>query len=265
MAGVGLGAILVPQIASALIRWTGWRGAHIGLGGLMFAVAFPAVALAVREPDASAESGRTLTTLGLRPGVAARDAASSAVFWRMAGVFFMVGGAINGAIAHIVPLLTDRGLSPAVATEVFGVMGRMTLIARPFVGLLLDRFFAPHVAVTFFLAPLAGLPLLVGGSGLSPAIGAALLGLALGTEIDLIAFLTSRYLGQRAFGEVYGYLFTAFVAGSSLGQFMADVSFDGLGSYAPAFVGFAASLMAAVVLVNRLGPYVYQAQRRVSQ
>ena len=43
MAGVGLGAILVPQIAGALIHWTGWRGAYIGLGGLMLAVAFPAV------------------------------------------------------------------------------------------------------------------------------------------------------------------------------------------------------------------------------
>jgi MFS family permease len=178
MAGVGFGAILVPQIASALIHWPGWRGAYIGLGGLMFAVAFPAFALAVREPDTSGESGRVGATLVLRPGVTARDAASSAIFWRMAGVFFMAGGAINGAIAHIVPLLTDRGLTPAVATEVFGVMGLTTLIGRPFVGLLLDRFFAPYVAITFFLTPLVGLPLLVGGSGLSPAIGAALLACA---------------------------------------------------------------------------------------
>ena len=117
----------------------------------------------------------------------------------------------------------------------------------------------------FFIAPLAGLPLLASGSGLSPAIGAALLGLALGAEIDLIAFLTTRYLGQRAFGEIYGYLFMAFVLGSSLGQFMADVSFDRLGSYTPALTGFAASLVAAVVIVNRLGPYVYQARRPVSR
>ena len=110
------------------------------------------------------------------------------------------------------------------------------------------------------MAPLAGLPLLAGGSGLSPVIGAALLGLALGAEIDLIAFLTTRYLGQRAFGEIYGYLFTAFVVGSSVGQFIADLSHDRLGSYTPALIGFAFALVAAALLVNRLGQYVHLPQ-----
>jgi hypothetical protein len=84
-----------------------------------------------------------------------------------------------------------------------------------------------------------------------------LLGLALGAEIDLIAFLTTRYLRQRAFGEIYGYLFMAFLLGSSAGGFSADVSFDRLGSYTPALIGFAAALVGAAFLVSRLGPYVY--------
>jgi Major Facilitator Superfamily len=260
MAGVGLGAMVVPQIARALIDWVGWRGAYVGLGALTLAVAFPAVALAIREPGAHEKVGRKLPPLA-RPGVSAREAARSAQFWLMAGTFLLAGAAINGANAHIVPLLTDRGITPAVAAGIFGVMGLSTLVGRPFVGLLLDRVFASYVATVFFVAPLAGLPLLAGGSGLSPAIGAGLLGLALGAEIDLIAFLTTRYLGQRAFGEIYGYLFMAFVVGSSVGQFIADVSFDRLGSYAPALAGFAASLVAAVVLVNRLGPYAYQTHR----
>ena len=260
MAGVGLGAIIVPQIARALIERVGWRGAYVGLGALTLAVAFPAVALCIREPDAREESGQARVPLVRRPGVAAREAARSAQFWLMAGVFLLAGAAIMGANAHIVPLLTDRGLTPVAATGIFGVMGLSTLVVRPFVGLLLDRVFAPHVAAAFFLAPLAGLPLLASGSGLSPAIGAALLGLALGAEIDLIAFLTTRYLGQRAFGEIYGYLFMAFLLGSSVGGFSADVSFDRLGSYAPALIGYAGALVGAAFLVNRLGPYVYLPQ-----
>ena len=77
------------------------------------------------------------------PGVAAREAARSAQFWLMAGVFLLAGAAVNGANAHIVPLLTDRGLTPVAATGIFGVMGLSTLVVRPFVGLLLDRVFAP--------------------------------------------------------------------------------------------------------------------------
>jgi MFS family permease len=183
----------------------------------------------------------------------------------MAGAFLLAGAAINGANAHIVPLLTDRGFTPVAATGIFGVMGLATLAGRPFVGLLLDRFFAPRVAAAFFVAPLAGLSLLVGGSGLESAMGAALLGLALGAEIDLIAFLTTRYLGQRAFGEIYGLLFTAFVLGSSVGQFVADVSFERLGSYMPSFAGFGVALVAAIVLLNCLGPYVYPSRRDRSQ
>ena len=45
MAGVGLGIVLVPQLTRYLIETYGWRSAYVGLGALLFAVAFPAVAL----------------------------------------------------------------------------------------------------------------------------------------------------------------------------------------------------------------------------
>jgi hypothetical protein len=247
-----------------LIDWVGWRGAYTGLGVIMFAVAFPAVALSIREPNAREESGQAWAkTHDQRPGVATREATRTAQFRVMACVFLLAGAAINGLNTHIVPLLTDRNFTPAAATGIFGVMGVSTLLGRPFIGLMLDRIFAPYVATAFFLTPLASLPLLATGSGPAPAIGAVLLGLALGAEIDLIAFLTTRYLGQRAFGEIYGYLFMTFVLGSSIGQFIADVSFDRMGSYTPALIGFALALVSAALLVVRLGPYVYLPRRAI--
>jgi predicted MFS family arabinose efflux permease len=257
MAGVGLGAIIMPQIARVLIGRVGWRGAYLGLGVITFAVAFPAVALCIRERLVRDEGGLAKATIARYPGVTARQAAISAQFWLLAGVFFLAAAAINGTNTHIVPLLTDRGMSPAAATGIFGIMGLATMVGRPLIGGLLDRIFAPYVATTFFLAPLAAFPLLATGAGPLPPIGAALLGLALGAEIDLIAFLTTRYLGQHAFGQIYGYLFMAFVLGSSVGQLAADVSFDRAGSYGPALIGAAVALVAAVLLINRLGPYVY--------
>jgi predicted MFS family arabinose efflux permease len=262
MAGVGLGAMIMPQIARALIDWAGWRVTYLGLGVITLAVAFPAVALCIREPVPREESGESYPGSVAREGLAARDAAQTGQFWSMAGAFLLAGAAINGANAHIVPLLTDHGLSPAAATAIFAFMGFSTLLGRPFVGLLLDHIFAPYVATAFFLVPLAAFPLLVMGSGPGPAIGAALLGLALGAEIDLVAFLTTRYLGQRAFGEIYGYLFMAFVLGASVGQFLGDVSFDRLGSYTPALIGYGFALVGAVLLINRLGSYMYVAERR---
>jgi predicted MFS family arabinose efflux permease len=257
MAGVGLGAIVMPQIARALIDQVGWRGAYFGLGLVMLAVAFPAILVCSLEPLPHQRKAAWTES----PGVSASEAARMMQFWAMAAAFALAGAAINGANAHIVPLLTDRGLSLATATAFLGMMGVATLVGRPAVGALLDRLFAPSVAAAFFLAPVAGLPLLAVGSGAAPAIGAALLGLGLGAEIDLIAFLTTRYLGRRAFGEIYGYLFMAFLLGSSLGQFLADVSFDCLGSYTPALIGFAIALSTAALLLQFLGPYLYDARR----
>src|SRR5580658_7015422 len=49
MTGVGIGIILVPQLARYLIGTFGWRHAYLGLGVVVFAVAFPAVAAFVRD------------------------------------------------------------------------------------------------------------------------------------------------------------------------------------------------------------------------
>jgi len=81
-----------------------------------------------------------------------------------------------------------------------------------------------------------------------------LMGLGLGTEIDLIAFLVTRYFGQRAFGEIYGYFFMIFGLGSSLGRMLGGFVFDMAGSYNPALIGAAMVLVVAVAPVNRLGP-----------
>ncbi len=89
------------------------------------------------------------------------------------------------------------------------------------------------------------------------------MGLGLGTEIDLIAFLITRYFGQRAFGQIYGYFFMIFGLGSSVGRFLGGFIYDHAGSYNPALIGAAVALVAAVILVNRLGAYAYPVRREV--
>ena len=90
------------------------------------------------------------------------------------------------------------------------------------------------------------------------------MGIRLGTEIDLIAFLVTRYFGQRSFGQIYGNIFMIFGLGSSCGRFLAGLIFDLAGSYNPALIGAAFALVAAVILVNRLGSYLYPVQREIA-
>jgi MFS family permease len=263
MAGVGLGGTVIPQIANFLIERVGWRGAYASLALLTLAIAFPAVGLWIREPRPGEGERRGAPAAAILPGLTSREAVREPRFWLLAGVFFLVAVAINGTVAHVVPLLTDRGISPAAATAIFGLFGLSTLAGRLLAGYLVDRIFAPHVASVFFLAPIAGFVLLGSAAGPLPAVGVVLFGLGLGTEIDLIAFLVSRYFGQRAFGELYGCFFMVFGFGSSLGRTLAGFIFDLTRSYDAAFAGAAALLVAAVIIVNRLGAYAYPVRREV--
>ncbi len=257
MAGVGLGTALMPQVTRMLIDNAGWRGAYIGLGVITFAVAFPAVLLFVREPEApSRKVGQAATA----PGLTARDALKSASFWLILGAAFLVAVAVNGTIAHTVAIMTDRGIARELATSMLTIAGLAMIAGRMLSGYLVDRFFAPYVAAGFFLLPLAGIALLTSGAaGVVPFAGALLLGLGLGAEIDLIAFLVSRYFGLRAFAQVYGYMFAVFVFGSGVGPWLMGVCYDVTRSYSWALAAFGALLLAASFLISRLGPYVYPA------
>jgi MFS family permease len=256
MAGVGLGIIVVPQLARHLIEIYGWRKAYIGLGVALFVVAFPAVAILVREPPPTATgcrqrlAGDTPAPLGLE----VRDALTgSPAFWLLAAATFLVAMAVNGTIVHVVPLLTDRGLSPAIAVSLLGVVSLASIVGRLLCGYLADRLFAPHLAAGFFLLPCLGICLLMmEASHLLPFIGVVTLGLALGCEIDLMGFLTTRYFGLRRFGLLYGYLFAVFAAGSAFGPFLMGLSFDTFHSYGPMLGGFI--IIIALVMASFWSP-----------
>ena len=92
-----------------------------------------------------------------------------------------------------------------------------------------------------------------------------LVGIGLGAEVDLIAFLSSRYLGMRSFGEIYGYFFAIFMLGAGLGPFAMGVSFDRTGSYRLMLICYAFALMLATLPILQLGTYAYPAERQRSK
>jgi MFS family permease len=160
-------------------------------------------------------------------------------------------------------MLTDRGITLQTAALGASVMGAAVLLGRVGTGYLLDRFFASHVAAFFFGGATVGIGLLLIGSTLSIVlIGAFLVGLGLGAEVDIIAYLVSRYFGLRSFAEIYSLIFGAFALAGAFGPLLMGVGFDFTGSYhAPLVVFFVATLVAAM-LMTRLGPYRYRPRER---
>src|SRR5581483_10221398 len=219
MSGIGLGAAFIPQYTQFVIGHLGWRAAYAGLGLLTLMVAFPAVFLFIREPaTAGTVAAQSSASEDRPPDLEVREVLGGRRFWLIACALLLVSTVTQGLVVHTVPLLTDNGYSPERAAALMIAVGLSTMAGRLLSGYLVDRIFAPHVAAFFFLLPCLGIYLL--DSTVSPVAGIISLGLASGTEIDMIGFLTSRYFGMKRFGQLYGYLFASFVVGSAIGPFL---------------------------------------------
>jgi MFS family permease len=79
----------------------------------------------------------------------------------------------------------------------------------------------------------------------SSVLAAILIGISLGAEVDLIAYLQSRYFGLRRFGEIYGYLLAIFMVGSGVGPFTMGAAYAHFGNYSLALAGFGVCLACA--------------------
>jgi MFS family permease len=257
---VGLGMAIVPPIAGVLIQNFGWRTAYVGLGAAILLAAFLPVAIFVRDPEQTQQSSRRPSSE--LPGITATSAIKNSWrFWFLNLAFLLGVIAINGTLTHIIPLLSDHGISFQLATSIFSGAGMAMIFGRVFVGYCLDRFFGPHVAICFFVAPMAGIALLANGTTSSILFfGTLLCGLGIGAVTGLMTYFASRYFGLRAYGTIVGLMFAIFQIGVGLGAYLSAVSFDLWHSYRPAFGVFEIALLTSCILFYPLGPYPFPAR-----
>ena len=202
LSGVGIGTALTPQVARILVADYGWRGAYVGLAVLLLVLALPAVAFLVRDrvraPRDKAAAAAAAELAALIPGMRLGPALRGYHFWAIGIALFLVALAVNGTIAHVVPLLGDRGVSARTATAALSAAGLALIVGRILSGYCLDRLFAPFVSAGFFLVPLCGIALLGAGATDALAVCAAiLLGIGIGAEVDIMAFLVGPLFRHR--------------------------------------------------------------------
>jgi predicted MFS family arabinose efflux permease len=257
LAGIGIGAAVLPKYTQYFVAASGWREAYFALGALLLVLGFPAVAVLVKD------SGRGRKCLGDKAGLTLAQTLRTRQFWLTAGAVMIVAAAVNGTIAHIVPILSDRGIARDAATTAVAAAGFSLIAGRMLSGFALDRLFAMHVAAFFFAVPLAGMTMLGAGvSGAWAVLAAVLLGLGIGAEGDIMAYLTGRYFGMAHFGVIYGCILAFFTLGSGVGPWLMAHAFDSWHSYIPGLIGLGAATAGAIAMIAGLGPYRYPPPRR---
>jgi MFS family permease len=260
LAGSGVAGVFAPVLVTRIIAEYGWQAGYLAIGGFLLVVSTPLVALLLKErptapPLAAGSAGTAADSAEPLPGLELDEALRQVAFWKIAVGFFLVSAVIAALIINLIPLLVDRGLDTQQAASIAGVMGIAVLVGRVAIGVLLDHFPAPLVAgVVLGLCALGCFALaLPGASTWLIGLSVLSLGLAAAAEVDLVAYLSSRFFGMRAYGKVYGWQLTSFYLGAALGPLAAGMAYDRFGSYLPTLYFATGALIFGALVTSTLG------------
>lgn len=238
MTGTGLFGVLCKPLLAWVIAGYGWRAGYFSLGLLPLCLALPVAIALFREP--SAEPTQTLQNgpadstaiAGMTRGQALRHWR----FWLIAAILVPISFALAGAVPNLEPILLDRGIDQATILTLTPLVGLASISGRLIGGWLLDRFWAPGVAFVLLGMPAISCVILT-SADLDPNLARAaivLIGFALGIEYDVVAYLTSRYFGMRAYAAIYGIFYVCFSTGAGFAPLAFGLIRDYAHDFAPA-------------------------------
>lgn len=256
LVGTALVALLLPNLVAAIEPAEGWRTTLRVISALPVLVALPTVYFLLHPirilPGAPVGAAVGAPVRGME----VRQALRSYRFWILTASILAGYLAISGAGPNLVPAFTDRGMAPASAAAIASVYAISMIPGRIVVGILMDRFWAPAVAFVVLVLPAIGCLILSHAHGAPLLILAcALIGLAAGAELDVLAFMTARYFGLRHYPKIYALSYVALAAGSATAPTIFSYLQQSTGSYAMSFYIAAGLFVLASVLMLLLGRY----------
>jgi MFS family permease len=274
MMGIGIGSIVVPMLAQHLIAMFGWRMAFAIFGAAVLLLPIPVIVAFLQndpgerglQPDGDEQIRDSSPPLQDKQGLSWREIWHSPTFWILIFIFSLAGASVHGAVLHMSAIFTDRGVSAERAAMATSLVGAAVIIGRLGSGYLLDRLFAPRVAILFYGATALGILMLCSGINGNLALGASfLVGLGMGAEVESMGYMISRYFGLYAFGTAYGSAFAAFMIAGSAGVLLMGAGYDRFHSYTVPLAALGAAMVLALVLLTRLGPYRYGVGPKTNQ
>jgi OFA family oxalate/formate antiporter-like MFS transporter len=244
LSGTGFSGSLLPPILVWVIEHHGWRAGFVALACVPTLIALPLAFIFFRPVEQAAKAAGDRAANADLPGLSVGQSVRSYRFWVLLVSIVALYLGINGIIPNLIPSLTDDGHSAQKAALAQSAFALALVGGRLGVGYLVDRFWAPGIAAMVLTPSLIGCLILMTNPSIEMAIlAAALVGMAAGAELDLLAFLTSRYFGIRNFPRVYSFLYAAVAASGSIAPFTFAKLYELTGSYDVSF-GISAVLFA---------------------
>ena len=241
LSGAAVAVTIYPIMATYLIEQFGWRKGFMYLGLFWGLLVVPLLALFFRgkQDEIRTQAAGAQMPQDVLKGLTMRQGFRSAPMWKLVLASSFFSFTAVSLVVHYVPILTDNGVEAMNAAGIASIIGIFSIIGRLGTGFLLDHFKAYNIGALSFLLPIIGCTLLLldGTNPTYQMIAAAVFGLTLGSEVDVISYLGAQYFGMRNFGALFGTLVMALSMGTAFGPLSAGAVYDAFGSYEPFLKG----------------------------
>lgn len=221
VAGIGVGTVVGPPLAAALVVARGWREAHAVLGTAGAAVLVLCAVLARRPPEAVGD-----------PPPPVRDLVRTRDFRSLYASTLLASVALFVPFVFLPVYAAGVGVEPVAAAGLVGVIGVASVVGRLAIGPVADRLGRIRVYRWCF-AVLAGSFAIWLGARSWPGLVAfaAVLGVGYGGWIALQPTVVAEVFGARGLGGLVGLVYTAAGLGALVGPPVAGLLVDGTGGY----------------------------------
>ena len=239
--GIGVGGMLVPQVARWLNFNYGWRQALLTLGAAMVVIGFPMAWFVKNAPE-----GFEVEKKAEEPKIPISGILQNRSFYLLAIGSMCSIGAVAGTNANLKLFFSgDLKYSQDQSANVMSMVLGASLIGRVFIGWLADRMQKKYVMILIYVIVAAAIPLLYFAS--APGViylFAFIFGVGLGGDYMIIPLMAAELYGVKVLGRVMGIILTADGVAEALAPMLVGWLRDRSGSYAN---GFASLIVLAVI------------------
>jgi predicted MFS family arabinose efflux permease len=257
VSGIGVGTLVMPPLASFLIQIVGWREAYLILGCLAAAVGGGMALLIENDPRdrglAADGDPPQIGALLIRPsGASVRQAITSRRFAGLYAACLIGSFGLFVPLAHLVPYAVDRGIAPASAVLLLGMIGVGSTAGRFVLGNLADRLGRQFALLVMFAGMAFALAVWVVLTGFWALAGFSLVfGVFYGGYVAVLPALVMDYFGGRNVSGIIGVLYTSVAFGTLIGPSAAGFAFDLSHSYTlPILASACGNLVAAGIILG---------------
>ncbi|KWC86592.1 MFS transporter permease [Burkholderia cepacia] len=283
VAGIGVGTLVMPPLASTLIAQVGWRGAYFTLAVIAVVIGAGMSLLiendprgrgllpdgeAAHEPGGGAQvagrgagasmsgaaAGRQPVAASAPAGATVREAVMSRPFASLYAACLACSFGVFVPFVHLVPYALDHGVAPSAAVLLLGAIGVGSTAGRFFLGGLADRFGRRASLLAMFAGMAVALVAWAGADTVATLAAFALVfGVFYGGWVAVLPAVVMDYFGGRNVSGIIGVLYTSVAFGTLIGPAAAGFIYDAGGGYLVPILASAAANAIAFAIVATTG------------